>query len=90
LDSTNSGREKIIKGLMFVITLVLFLLVLTGVVNTMMMSVYERIREIGTMLAVGVRRHRIRALFLWEALLLALQRWRRQPARLRCGQLDGA
>jgi len=71
LDSTNSGREKIIKGLMFVITLVLFLLVLTGVVNTMMMSVYERIREIGTMLAVGVRRHRIRALFLWEALLLA-------------------
>jgi putative ABC transport system permease protein len=72
LDSTNSGRAKIIKGLMVVITVVLFLLVLTGVVNTMMMSVYERIREIGTMLAVGVRRHQIRTLFLWEAVLLGL------------------
>ena len=51
---------------------VLFLLVATGIVNTMLMSVYERVREIGTMLAVGVRRYQITALFLWEAVALGL------------------
>lgn len=38
-----------------------------GVVNTMVMSVMERTREIGTMMAVGVRREQIRTLFLLEA-----------------------
>lgn len=36
----------------------------------MMMSVHERVREIGTMLAVGVRRRHVTALFLWEAIAL--------------------
>lgn len=72
LDSTNAGRATIMRGLMFVVTVILFLLVLTGVVNTMLMSVYERIREIGTMLAVGVRRRQIRLLFVCEAAFMAL------------------
>ena len=54
------------------IAVVLFLLVATGIVNTMMMSVYERVREIGTMLAVGVRRWQVTALFLLEAMALGL------------------
>jgi putative ABC transport system permease protein len=70
MDPTNSGRARIMTALMSLITVVLFLLVLTGVVNTMMMSVFERIREIGTMMAVGVTRRRILSLFLWEAALL--------------------
>src|SRR5262249_50177703 len=53
-----------------IIALVLFLLVATGVVNTMLMSVYERVREIGTMLAVGMKRAQVRILFLWEAVSL--------------------
>jgi putative ABC transport system permease protein len=46
------------------------LLMLLGVANTMLMSVIERTREIGTMMAVGVRRARIVALFLMEALTI--------------------
>lgn len=43
---------------------------LLGIVNTMLMSVLERTREIGTMMALGVRRRSILALFLLEATVL--------------------
>jgi putative ABC transport system permease protein len=50
-----------------------FLLVaLLGIANTMLMSVRERTREIGTMMAVGMRRRQIVGLFLSEAALIGL------------------
>ncbi len=49
------------------VAVVLFVIVLTGIINTMLMSVFERVREIGTMLAVGVRRRQILLLFILEA-----------------------
>ena len=45
---------------------------LLGIANTMLMSVMERTREIGTMMSVGVRRRQILMLFLLEAALLGL------------------
>ena len=45
---------------------------LLGIANTMLMSVLERTREIGTMMSVGVRRRQILSLFLLEASLLGL------------------
>ncbi|HEY3451227.1 MAG TPA: FtsX-like permease family protein [Myxococcales bacterium] len=54
------------------VTLVLLAIVLTGIVNVMAMSVYERIREIGTELALGMRRRQILMLFLLEGGLLGL------------------
>lgn len=59
----------------FVLSLIagIFLFVaLLGIANTMMMSVLERTREIGTMMSVGVRRRQILLLFLIEAALLGL------------------
>ena len=42
-----------------------------GMTNTILMSVYERTREIGVLRAVGWRRRRVLSLILTEALLLA-------------------
>lgn len=45
-------------------------LMLLGVANTMLMSVIERTREIGTMMALGVKRRRILQLFILESFCL--------------------
>jgi putative ABC transport system permease protein len=67
LDDMISFQRLIIA----VISIVFLVIVVFGVVNTMVMSVLERTREIGTMMALGVRRLRIGALFLLEAAILA-------------------
>ncbi len=54
-----------------VLVVVVFLLVLAGVVNTMLMAVFERTREIGTLMSIGFRRRRILLLFLVESTLLS-------------------
>ncbi len=43
-----------------------------GIVNTMIMSVLERTKEIGVMKAVGARNKDIRSIFLTEASLIGL------------------
>lgn len=54
-----------------IITTILMLVALLGIVNTMLMSVLERTREIGVMLALGMRRGRIVLLILAEAMIIA-------------------
>jgi putative ABC transport system permease protein len=43
-----------------------------GVINTMIMSVYERTREIGVLKAVGWRSRRILGMILGESIVLTL------------------
>ena len=43
-----------------------------GVVNTMMASVHERIRDIGIMRAVGASRNQIIKIFLYEAIIVGI------------------
>lgn len=50
--------------------LVMAIIVAAGVMNTALMSVFERTREVGTLRAFGARRVRILQIFLLEALLL--------------------
>lgn len=62
-------RQNVILSLIATVFLILMLL---GVANTMLMSVLDRTREIGTMMALGVRRGRIVLLFLFEAATLGI------------------
>ncbi len=62
-------RQQFILAL---ISTILFIIIITGIINTMLMSVFERVREIGTMLAVGMRRRQVLRLFLLEAAVLGV------------------
>lgn len=55
------------------VMLVVFVLAMTlGVINIMLMSVFERIREFGVLMAVGMQQHKIRALIILETMFLGL------------------
>ena len=54
------------------IQIILVSVVLISIMNVLVMAVYERIREIGTMSAIGTRPERVLALFLSEGLLLGM------------------
>ncbi len=55
-----------------IILVVLFVIIMVGITNTFRMVMYERIGEIGTMRALGLQRGRVRSMFLYEAVFLAL------------------
>jgi putative ABC transport system permease protein len=61
------GTQDFIFG---IVARIFLLVVLLGIVNAMLMSVLERVREIGTMLAVGMKRRQIVGLFLLEGMVL--------------------
>lgn len=52
--------------------LVLFLVVLLATANTLLMSVMERVREFGTLRAIGMQAPQLTALLQWEGALLGL------------------
>lgn len=54
------------------VSFVFLIIALFGVANTLLMSVLERTREIGTLLAVGMTRQLVAALFMAEAVVQAL------------------
>jgi putative ABC transport system permease protein len=58
-------------GLVYALLALAVLIALIGIVNTLMLSVLERTREIGLLRAVGMRRPQVRAMIRSEAVILA-------------------
>lgn len=63
---------NMINVMTLAIKVMLVSIVLVAIMNVMVMAVYERIREIGTISAIGTPPRRILALFLTEGLLLGV------------------
>ncbi|HHO46859.1 MAG TPA: ABC transporter permease [Desulfobacteraceae bacterium] len=63
---------RMIDVMTFFMKLMLIAIVLVSIMNVMIMAVYERIREIGTIAAIGTRPGRILAMFLLEGLSLGV------------------
>ncbi|MCK5642393.1 MAG: ABC transporter permease, partial [Gammaproteobacteria bacterium] len=70
--SPFSNIAKMIDMLDVFIKVMLVSIVLISIMNVMLMAVYERIREIGTIAAIGTIPSRILSLFITEGLLLGI------------------
>lgn len=70
--SPFANIAKMIDLMTLFIKIMLVSIVLVAVMNVMMMAVFERIREIGTIAAIGTPPARILSMFLVEGLLLGL------------------
>ena len=57
-------------GIFWVVRLIILIIVIFSIANTMTMSVFERMREIGTIRAMGTKRRGVLSLFLIEGLIL--------------------
>jgi putative ABC transport system permease protein len=67
IDSVLDTMLMVVAGLLSVAVLI----ALIGVGNTMALSVLERRRESGLLRALGLTRKGVRAMLIWEALLVA-------------------
>ncbi len=72
LESYLYGMMGMMDGFILVWTIVVFLALSFGLINTLMMAVFERVREIGLMQALGMKPSSILYLILMESLLLLL------------------
>jgi len=56
----------------YIIVLILFFVIAVGILNTVMMSVFERVREFGVMMALGTRPGQVVRMVVQEAAALGL------------------
>jgi putative ABC transport system permease protein len=68
----HHSTTKAVKGMTLAVTLLAMIVGLASVMNTMLMSVFERTVEIGVLRAIGWKAARIRKMILLEATLLGV------------------
>jgi putative ABC transport system permease protein len=71
-EQTQVGLINEIIHLVYVLLALAVLIALIGIVNTIMLSVFERTREIGLLRAVGMRRRQVKTMIRSEAVILAV------------------
>ena len=73
-DSTNSlNTARSLLGFFFLFTVVIALVIcFFSLSSSMYTNIYEQTKEIGVLLALGMRRFRVGRLFVWEAICIVL------------------
>ena len=69
-DQKSKVNQEI--GLVYVLLALAIVVALIGIVNTLMLSVFERTHEIGLLRAVGMKRRQVRAMIRAESVIVAL------------------
>jgi len=59
-------------GLVYVLLALAIVVALIGIINTLMLSVFERTHELGLLRAVGMKRRQLRAMIRSEAVIIAV------------------
>ena len=71
-EQTQINAINQLLGLIYALLALAVLIALIGIVNTLMLSVFERTREIGLLRAVGMKRRQIRTMVRSESVILAI------------------
>jgi putative ABC transport system permease protein len=67
-----SGQVDQLLTMIYVLLALAILIAVIGIVNTLALSIHERIRELGLLRAVGMDRRQVRAMIRWEAVIMAV------------------
>jgi putative ABC transport system permease protein len=71
IDNQISGLNSVLN-ILYVLLALSVVVSLFGIVNTLVLTVFERTREIGMLRAVGMTRRQVRRMIRWESVITAL------------------
>ncbi len=71
IDNQIAGLSSILN-ILYVLLALSIVVSLFGIVNTLVLTVFERTREIGMLRAIGMTRRQIRRMIRWESIVTAL------------------
>jgi putative ABC transport system permease protein len=71
-EKSQQQQVNQLLGLVYVLLALAIVIAMIGIVNTLMLSVFERTHEIGLLRAVGMRRRQVRSMIRSESVILAL------------------
>ena len=71
-DKSQQAQVDQLLGLVYALLALAIVIALVGIVNTLMLSVFERTHEIGLLRAVGMRRRQVRAMVRSESVIIAV------------------
>ncbi|HYZ38667.1 MAG TPA: FtsX-like permease family protein, partial [Pseudonocardiaceae bacterium] len=72
LKEQNTQNVNKLLALIYVLLAMSVLVSLFGIINTLVLSVYERTREIGMLRAIGTTRTQVRWMIRWESVITAV------------------
>ena len=71
-EKSQQKQVNQLLGLVYALLALAVVIALIGIVNTLMLSVFERTHEIGLLRAVGMKRRQVRAMIRSEAVILSV------------------
>ncbi|MGA3219041.1 MAG: FtsX-like permease family protein [Acidimicrobiales bacterium] len=71
-DKAQQAQVDQLLGLVYALLALAIVIALIGIVNTLMLSVFERTHEIGLLRAVGMKRRQVRAMVRSESVIIAV------------------
>jgi putative ABC transport system permease protein len=71
-EKSEQASVNQLLGLVYALLALAVLIALIGIVNTLMLSVFERTHEIGLLRAVGMKRRQVRAMIRSESVIIAV------------------
>lgn len=66
-----SYLSEMMDQYMYIIIVIILLALLFGIINTMLMAVLERVKELGMLMAIGMNKRRVFSMIMMESVFLA-------------------